>query len=180
MAAQAAICRSRSPHNTNPIAERSRNTTPAKSTSSHAQHHTAKITTTTTATPPARAPSIPQQRGRHQHFPPRNRSNTRLLPARAARLLKHENARPASKRTFDHTPPPTGASLPWSSSPAPSRSPTQAHKAAITKFKHHNKRRDDNNTRRGQRSTTEVRVVVVVFVVVWRCQHRNLRTLTDC
>jgi hypothetical protein len=103
----------------------------AKPTRSHAQHHAATTTTTTTTklqrerAPPARAPPVPQQRGRHQHEAPRNPSNTRQTPANEARVLKHDNSLAASKRTSakaaQHTPPPHAGA----SSPCPSSSPAR-------------------------------------------------------
>jgi hypothetical protein len=103
----------------------------AKPTRSHAQHHAATTTTTTTTklqrerAPPARAPPVPQQRGRHQHEAPRNPSNTRQTPANEARVLKHDNSHTASKRTSakaaQHTPPPHAGA----SSPCPSSSPAR-------------------------------------------------------
>ncbi len=103
----------------------------AKPTRSYAQHHAATTTTTTTTklqrerAPPARAPPVPQKRGRHKHEAPRSPSNTCQTPADEARVLKHDNSRSASKRTSadvaQHTPPPHASA----SSPCPSSSPAR-------------------------------------------------------
>jgi hypothetical protein len=150
----------------------------AKPTRSHAQHHAA-TTTTTTAT----ATKLQRHHPR-KHHPSRNnadattttrlratRQNTRQTP-RTSRVLKHDNAHAASKRTSaaenaQHTPPThAGASSPCSSlSPAPTRRPpTQAAKAAISKINHHhNKPRNDNNNTH-TRTHTQTRWLVVVVV----------------
>jgi hypothetical protein len=87
----------------------------AKPTRSHAQHHPATTTTTTTTTAKL------QRRHPRKHHPSRNnanatittrlratRQNTSQKHANEARDLKHDNARPASKRmsaaeTTQHT-----------------------------------------------------------------------------
>ncbi len=101
----------------------------AKPTSSHAQHRAATTTTITTTTTklqrqhPREHHPPRQQRGRHHdQKAPRNP----LIPANEARVLKHDNARSAFKRTSaaetaQHTPP-THAGA---SSPCPSSSPAR-------------------------------------------------------
>jgi hypothetical protein len=106
----------------------------AKPTRSHTQHHAATTTTTTTTTTTELQSHHPRE-----HQPSRNNSdattttrlratrhNTHQTPANEARIVKHDNARSASKRTSvaetaQHTPP-THAE---ESSPCPSSYPAR-------------------------------------------------------
>ncbi len=120
--------------------------------------------------PRKRAPPVPQQRARHQSETPRNPYQT---PVKQPSSYGRERTRCVqadvrhSHPTHATTTRRRVVAVAVVVTRAPSRPPTQADKAAITKFKYRNKRRNDNNTRRRQRST-EVRVVVVVFVGISR------------
>jgi hypothetical protein len=150
----------------------------AKPTRSHAQHHAATTTTTTTTklqrerAPPARAPPVPQQRGRHQHEAPRNPSNTRQRSQSSeARQLTNcvradvRQSRPIHTATTRRRVVAVPVVVPRTPS---RRTPiTRAAKAPISDFNHRNKRRNnENNTRRRQRSlnNTKVLIVLVVFL----------------
>ncbi len=133
-----------------------RNTTPSQ----HAATPSNLPNLQRNTTQPRQRPILLQRHPR-EHQSSRNKAdttNTRLrgirqTPALKAGVLKHENARPASKRTFakadQHTPPPhtqarrrRGRRRP----PRAEKTPTQADKAAISKDNHHNKRSNENNT----------------------------------
>ncbi len=115
----------------------------AESARSRAQHHAATTTTTTTTTAKLQSYHPREHHRSHNHAdattttrPRATRQNTRQTPANEARVLKHDNAHPASKRTSaaesaQPTPPThAGASL-----PSTRRPPTQT---ANINHHHHN------------------------------------------